>query len=173
MANWCWNNIEFTGEEKNVENLYKLFQKTVDMQEKTEQAQILFGLEGHIDGYMFDIGDINLENCWLSLSFQSRWSPIPNDMVRIAELFDLQFNYDYEESGMGLHGKYTFKITDGEGTLYEQCASQNDIEKCRFKEEGDEEDEESGFDFEKLEAIIENMPMTSILITRANNKPVS
>jgi hypothetical protein len=168
MPNWCWNNVEFTGEQKNVENLCKLLEKTVDMQEKTGMGQLLFGLDGSIDGYMFDICNIDSDEGWVSLAFQSRWSPIPNDIVRIAELFNLQFTYDYEESGMGLFGKYTFEIIDGEGTLYEQAASEKDIKECTFKEEGDEDDEETGFNYEKLETLIENTSMTSLSVTRIN-----
>jgi len=168
MPNWCWNNVEFTGEQKNIENLCKLLEKTVDMQEKTGMGQLLFGLDGSIDGYMFDICNIDSDEGWVSLAFQSRWSPIPNDIVRIAELFNLQFTYDYEESGMGLFGKYTFEIIDGEGTLYEQAASEEDIKECTFKEEGDEDDEETGFNYEKLETLIENTSMTSLSVTRIN-----
>lgn len=168
MPNWCWNNVEFTGEQKNVENLYKLFEKTIDIQEKTGMGQLLFGLEGSIDGYMFEISNLDSDEGWISLSFQSRWAPIPNDIVRIAELFNLQFTYSYDESGMALYGKYTFEIIDGEGTLYEQSASEEDIKECTFKEEGDEDDEETGFDYEKLESFIENASMESHSITRIN-----
>jgi len=166
MPNWCWNNVEFTGKQKNVENLSKLIDKTIEMQEKTGMGQLLFGLEGSIDGYMFDICNVDSGEGWLTLSFQSRWAPIPNDIVRIAELFDLQFTYDYEESGMALFGKYTFEIIDEEGTLYEQSASEEDVKSCQFKEEGDEDDDETGFDYEKLETLIENASLESHSITR-------
>ena len=168
MPNWCWNNVEFTGKEKNLNNLSKLIDKTIEMQEKTGEGQLLFGLEGSIDGYMFDICNVDSGEGWLTLSFQSRWAPIPNDIVRIAELFDLQFTYDYEEGGNALHGKYTFEIIDGEGTLYEQSASEEDVQACHFKEENDEEEEETGFDYEKLEMLIENTSMTSLSVTRIN-----
>ena len=168
MANWCWNNVEFTGEQKNVENLYKLFEKTIDMQEKTGHGQILFGLDGSIDGYMFEISNLDQGDNYLTLSFQSKWSPIPNDIVRIAELFNLQFTCDYEESGNGIYGKYTFEIIGDERNLYEQCASEEDIKECTFKEEGDDDDEETGFDYDKLETIIESSPMESCPITRVN-----
>ena len=168
MPNWCWNTIEFTGEQKNIDNLSKLIDKTVEMQEETGMGQLLFGLEGSIDGYMFDITNVDSDKGWIMFSFQSRWAPIPNDMVRIAELFDLQFTYEYEESGMALHGKYTFEIINGEGTLYEQAASEEDIKSCQSKEEDDEDDDETGFDYEKLETLIENTSMEAQSITRIN-----
>ena len=139
MPNWCWNNVEFTGEQKNVENLYKLFEKTIYMQEKTGYGQLLFGLDGSIDGYMFEISNLDQGDNYLTLSFSSRWAPIPNDIVRIAELFDLQFTYSYDEPGMDLYGKYTFEISDGEKSLYEQSPTQDEIDECRFREEDDDE----------------------------------
>lgn len=166
MSNWCWNNVEFTGEQKNIDNLSNLFEKTIDIQEKTGQGQLLFGIEGSIDGYMFEISNVDQGENYLILSFQSRWSPIPYDIVRIAELFNLQFTYSYDEGGMSLYGKYTFEINDGEGTLYDQSPNDDEIDECRFQEEGDDEDEKSGFDYEKLESLIESCKMEAQPITR-------
>jgi len=163
MPNWCWNTVQFTGEQNNLENLNKLLHKTVEMQEKTGMGQILHGIEGSLDGYMFDISDVDLGDEYLSLSFQSRWAPIPNDIVRIAELFNLQFTYSYDESGMALYGKYTFEIIDGESYLSEQVASDADIESSKIY---DESGEEEGLDYEKLEACIESNEMFSQSITR-------
>lgn len=168
MPNWCWNNVEFTGEQKNVENLYKLFEKTIDMQEKTGHGQLLFGLDGSIDGYMFEISNLDQGDNYLTLSFQSRWAPIPNDIVRIAELFDLQFTYSYDEGGMELYGKYTFEISDGEKSLYEQSPTADQIDECRFREEDDDEDCPSGFNYDALENFIESSPMESCQVTRVN-----
>ena len=167
MPNWCWNTIEFNGEQKNLDNLAKLLEKTVDVQNKTGLGQLLHGLEGAIDGFMFDIS-YDLGDGFLNLSFQSRWSPIVNDVVRIAELFGLTFVYDYEESGMNIFGKYTFEYEDGEdeGYLYDQAASDADVESCRYKLEDDEEDDESGFNYEKLEDIISNLEMRGVDVTR-------
>jgi hypothetical protein len=171
MANWCWNNVHFTGKQKNLEKLSQLIDKTIEMVEKTGQGQILFGLEGSLDGYMFDISNEDLGEDYLVLSFQSRWAPIPNDIVRIAELFNLEFTYDYEESGMGLFGKYTFKIIDEESTiLYDQSASEEDIKSCQYKLEGDEDDEETGFNYDKLETIIEDAPMMVIPTLKINER---
>ena len=168
MPNWCWNTVQFTGKQNNLENLNKLLHKTVEMQEKTGMGQILHGIEGAIDGYMFDISDVDLGDEYLSLSFQSRWAPIPNDIVRIAELFNLNFTYSYDESGMAMYGKYTFTydVNDEESVLYEQAASEEDIESCRYKENEDDEDDYSGFDYEKLEELIDESSMCEVPITR-------
>jgi hypothetical protein len=168
MPNWCWNTVQFTGKQNNLENLNKLLHKTVEMQEKTGMGQILHGIEGSLDGYMFDISDVDLGDEYLSLTFQSRWAPIPNDIVRIAELFDLQFTYSYDEGGMALYGKYTFEIIDGEGNLYEQSVTEKQVSECTFMEDDDDEDCPSGFDYEKLEGFIESASMESCQVTRVN-----
>ena len=171
MPNWCWNNVTFEGEEKNLENLNKLFEKTIDIQNKTGSGQLLFGLEQAIDGYMFEIQIQDMYPGYLSISFQSRWAPIPNEIVRIAELFNLQFECEYEEGGMNIYGKYTFEYEDDEkeGVLYEQFASEEDVDSCRYKEEDDdpdEPDEMSGLNLEKLESIIKHNEMHGRSITR-------
>jgi len=170
MPNWCWNTVEFTGEEKNLNNLSKLLDKTIKMQEITGNGELLFGLEGSIDGYMFNINNVDSDEGWLNFSFESKWSPIPNDIVRIAELFNLQFTYEFEESGNGIYGKYTFEIIGDEGNLYEQSPTEEQINECRFQEEDDDEDCPSGFDYEKLEGFIESASMESCQITRVNEK---
>lgn len=166
MPNWCSNTVIFTGEKKNLKNLNKLLHKTADIQEKTGQGQLLHSLEGFIDGYMFYIGSIDLEEDCLRFSFDSKWNPIPNDIIRIAELFNLEFTYDYEECGMGLYGKYTFEINDDENCLYEQMASDEDINLCKtFDENGEEE----SMNYEKLEECISHVEMYSRDIIRLSN----
>jgi hypothetical protein len=134
MPNWCNNYVTFSGEEKNIENLKKLIDKTIEQEKKTYRGQLLFGLEGELDGYMFNLN--NNENG--SITFESRWSPIPQDMVRIAQLFDLTFTYEYEESGNNLYGCYTY---DSEGYLYDQYLQDEEINACRIKDEDDDPDD--------------------------------
>jgi hypothetical protein len=171
MANWCSNHVCFTGEEKNIENLNKLFEKTIDMEKKTEHGQILFGLEGVIDGYMCNTEIIESSGDSLCISFESKWGPIPFEIVRTAELFNLKFEYDYEESGNNVHGKYTFIIVNGESILYDQTPTNDEIESCKFHEEGDDPDEMNGFNWEKLESLIEQSDMEPIQIVRIKKQP--
>jgi hypothetical protein len=166
MANWCSNHVCFTGEEKNIENLSKLFEKTIDMEKKTEDGQTLFGLEKVIDGFMFNIEIVDLVEDSLCISFESKWDSIVNDIVRIAELFNLTFEYDYEEGGNNIYGKYTFTHEEGYPILYNQIPTEAEIESCKFHEEGDEPDEKNGFDWELLESLIEQSSMEVIQIKR-------
>jgi hypothetical protein len=166
MPNWCSNTIEFRGDKKSIDAVRRLLERTIEMADKTNKGQILFGLEGAIDGYMFNpyVNDEDFD--FIIIMFDSKWYPIPNDMVRIAEVFNLSFEYDYEESGNGIYGKYLFD----EEELLDQHATDPDIESCRFKEHDDEDGDMSGFDYEKLYSIIEHSPTTGVQIHRINEK---
>lgn len=162
MPNWCHNVITCEGKKENIKNLKRLLRKTIEIQNKTGYGELLFGLEGSIDGYMFDIEIQTSCKEALVFSFQSRWAPIPNDIVRIAEIYDLTFEYVYEEGGMELYGKYIYE----EGSLEEYALSEDQIEACKTPE--DPEDEESGYiDYEQIELTLnELVDGVSVEITR-------
>lgn len=167
MANWCWNCVSFSGKEKSIENLNKLLDKTIEQEAKTDSGQLLFGLEGELDGYMFSLDNSNYE----SITFESRWSPIPQEMVRIAQLFDLTFTYEYEEGGNGLYGCYTY---DEDGRLYDQCLSDSEVAECRCKDEDDDPDdpdEMSGIDYEAIWDMVNNAEMNGIEIHSSLKQP--
>jgi len=167
MANWCWNCVSFTGEEQNLKSFTKLMDKTIQQEEKTKLGQLLFGLEGELDGYMFQIVWANEGD---SITFESRWSPIPQEMVRIAQLFDLEFTYEYEESGSSLYGQYTYE----NGHLYDQQLSDDEIDSCRIKDEEDDPDdpdELNGFDHEKCWDLVNQTDMELIDIHSSLKQP--
>lgn len=167
MANWCSNTVIFSGSEKNLENLSKLMNKTIELQKLNDwNGQILFGLEGILDGYLFDI---RYEDC--VLYFESKWITLPNEMVRIAQLFDLTFIYEYSEFGSELYGKYTY---DSDGNLYDQCLNDDDIDQCRIKSDDDLDDEEynlSELDYNKIDELINLCNMECVEIHKSLNQP--
>ena len=166
MPNWCCNTVEFRGDKKSIEVVGRLLERTIEMADKTNEGQVLFGLENVIDGYMFNPYVNDEDENYIILIFESRWNPIPNDMVRIAEVFDLSFEYDYEESGNHIYGKYLFN----DGELTDQCPTEDELATCLYKEEDDEDDEMSGFNYEKLYGIIERASPNGIPIIRINEK---
>lgn len=130
MPNWCSNNVTFTGDEKNLNRFQKVLEKTIEIQSLHGNGEILFGLENALDGYMFWIqtSDTGI------ISFESRWAPIPQDIVRIAQLFDLEFEYEYEESGCDLYGKYTYE----NGMLMCQSLNDEEIKTCQVPVENED-----------------------------------
>jgi len=169
MANWCSAIVEFRGEKKSIDIVKRLFDKTIEIADKTHEGQILFGLEGAIDGYMFNLYNLDFsdDDDWINIQFETKWAPIPNDIVRIAETFNLTFTYEFEESGNEIYGKYHF---DGE-YLTVQRPTDEEIQSCRYKLEEDEDDEDlGGFDFEKMFDIIEHSEHEGEQIKRINEK---
>jgi hypothetical protein len=167
MPNWCNNYVTFSGEEKNIENLKKLIDKTIEQEKKTYRGQLLFGLEGELDGYMFNLNN----NANASITFESRWSPIPQEMVRIAQIFDLTFEYEYEESGNNLYGCYTY---DSEGYLYDQYLQDEEINACRIKDEDDDPDdpdEISGIDNDAIWDMVANADRHGVEIHSSLKQP--
>lgn len=152
MANWCSNTIHFTGDEKNIKTLTRLFEKTIEVQEKTRLGQILYSLEGVADGYMFDISINETETDSLSITFESKWSPLPDDMLRIAQFLNVDFEYTYDESGMELYGKCIY--SDGELRSVE--LDQEQIDSCKYPcEEPDEDYQE--IDYDKLYDLLDSL----------------
>lgn len=158
MPNWCSNNVTFTGLEENLNKFQRLLEKTIEIQNLHGNGEMLVGLEGVLEGYMFWI---NTSDTGV-ISFESRWAPIPQDMVRIAQMFDLEFEYEYEESGCDLYGRYTYEA----GMLMCQCLSEEEADSCKTY---DAEEELHDVDYEKLwdlvnEADVEGVGLHSSLI---------
>lgn len=151
MPNWCSNNVTFTGTEENLNKFQRLLDKTIKIQESHGNGEMLIGLDGVLDGYMFWIHTANTG----VISFESRWNPIPQDIVRIAQLFDLEFEYEYEESGCDLYGKYTYE----NGMLMCQCLSEEEADSCKTY---DKDEEIYDFDYDKLWDLVEEADGESV-----------
>jgi hypothetical protein len=151
MPNWCSNNVTFTGNEENLNRFQRVIEKTIKIQESHGNGEILFSLENAIDGYMFWIqtSDTGV------ISFESRWNPIPQDMVKIAQLFDLEFEYSYEESGCDLYGTYTYQ----DGMLMCQSLTEDEIEMCKVQ---NEDEDFHDVDYDKLWDLVEQADGVSV-----------
>lgn len=151
MPNWCSNNVTFTGTEANLNNFQRCLDKTIEIQDSHGNGEMLVGLEGVLDGYMFWIQTTDTG----IISFESRWEPIPQDMVRIAQLFDLEFEYEYEESGNSIYGTYTYQ----NGMLMNQCLDEEEIDSCK---EYSEEEDSNETDYDKLWDLVEEADCESV-----------
>lgn len=151
MPNWCSNNVTFTGTEANLNNFQRLLDKTIKVQESHGNGEMLIRLEGVLDGYMFWIQTTDTG----VISFESRWNPIPQDIVRIAQLFDLDFEYEYEESGCDLYGKYTYE----NGMLTCQCLDEDEANSCKTY---NKDDDIHDVDYDKLWDLVEEADCESV-----------
>lgn len=162
MANWCSTQIEFSGSKKNIKNLHQLFERTVEMQNIKGEGQLLFGLEGVIDGYMFSIEYDLIDDDYFQVTYESKWNPLPHDMVRIAQMFKLTFISTYQEEGNQLYGVYNF---DGTNLSY-KTLSDEELEACKYVVEdyGSDDDVYTEIDYEKAEDFLDNKSFESMEI---------
>lgn len=162
MANWCSNQIDFSGSKKNIKNLHQLFERTVEMQNKTGQGQLLFGLEGVIDGYMFSIEYDLINDDYFQVTYESKWNPIPHDMVRIAQMLKLTFISNYQEEGNQLYGVYNF---DGTNLLY-KTLSDHELDACKYVvgDNGDDDEVYTEIDYEMADDFLDNKSFESMEI---------
>tara|TARA_R110000772_G_scaffold17332_4_gene48368 strand:+ start:593 stop:1123 length:531 start_codon:yes stop_codon:yes gene_type:complete len=130
MANWCRNDIQFEGEQKNIDRVQKVFQKMMDIEERTNQGQRFLLIEKNTDlNYLFDIVfDEGSEN----LSFETKWSPDPKQFIIIAQMFNVSFTYSAEEMGNNIYCEY--KYNPEENILYDRELGGEDFENARVCE---------------------------------------
>jgi len=104
MPNWCINDVFFKASDENLQALKELFCKM-----KTKQKQDLCGqLPPFIEaeaGYFFDI-DFEDED---RLHYQTRWKPNIEILQQIADKYNADFFYSYEESGNCIYGEATYE----------------------------------------------------------------
>tara|TARA_R110000737_G_scaffold340317_1_gene363108 strand:+ start:21 stop:698 length:678 start_codon:yes stop_codon:yes gene_type:complete len=125
MPNWCWNNLEVSGDEK---QLQKFVEKSLVKEEhslvKSRLEHDNFSFEGTLprgdrkDWYEWSIANwgtkwdacepnINHDDIdYFSVSFESAWGPPIQWIDNIMQDFpDLSFTLEYEEPGMCFGGR--------------------------------------------------------------------
>ena len=157
MANWCGNNVIFSGE--NVDKVDELFTKLME-----EQADKGFGVrpdweacEKHDALYMFYIDKHDSG----SYRFETKWAPAINTIFLIGRRFKVAFEMEWDECGMGLYGKMIFSpdmpdvvmMADASGTNFRY-----DHDKDMYIYNGEEYESE----YEFMDDVIEKTPLSPI-----------
>ena len=116
MPNWCWNHLEVSGDEK---QLQEFVEKSMNAHKETE-----FSFEGTLPrgdredwynwsldnwGTKWDAYEPNIDHNdinYFAVSFESAWSPPTTWIKNIMKDFPgLQFTLEYEEPGMCFGGR--------------------------------------------------------------------
>lgn len=113
MANWCYNTVEFTGEEIAVKKIMELFASMEQKENETKVGQLPDFITCD-DGYFFSLCGYS-EN---SLSYETKWSPNIGNVVEIAKKFDVNFIMTYEELGSNIFGKAIYTAGNDEVVDY-------------------------------------------------------
>ena len=123
MANWCRNDIQFEGEQKNIDSVQKVFQKMIDIEARTNQGQRFLLIEKSANlNYLFNIC---FNEGGENLSFETKWSPDPKQFIIIAQMFNVSFTYSAEEMGNNIYCEY--KYNPEENILYDRELSGEDF----------------------------------------------
>lgn len=152
MANWCSNTVVFEGEPEAIKQIQQLFQTMKTKEEKDEQGQLPDFVPDTDGGYFFNIywndGDEGI------YQYETKWSPNPEVLKKIAEYYKVDFVQDYEEMGNCVYGRTTF----ADKLLTDIYLNDKEFEQYEFDEEKDSyhfEGEEYDSDCEILETLLE------------------
>lgn len=140
MANYCWNWAKITGPKETLDIIEERFKKYDEMDDFTftEFSRMVLGLDpevipehetlGAAFGRMYTYGtkwwDFNIDRGdeWLELCGDSAWAPPLGLLTKMTEVFDVEIEGEYSESGNDFGGFYTIEdgvCNDREMTYFE------------------------------------------------------
>ena len=150
MANWCSNSVAFEGNETALEQVRLEFIKMQILENEENCGQLPEFILDKKRGYFFDI---LLEDGGCIFNYQTRWSPNTEVLTQIAERFNVDFVYHYEEIGNQIYGVSVYSNNE----LTEICLEEEDFEQYDYNEETDTyffEEKNYESDFEILEILL-------------------
>src|SRR4051812_13054213 len=117
MANWCFNHVRFHCSEWVMGELEKLFMKMAKKEKKENVGQLPDFISA-ATGYLFNIR-------WEDhvLCYDTKWCPNIEIIQRIADLYQSDFDYSYEELDMHVYGEYLYQ----HGQLIDICLDDADF----------------------------------------------
>lgn len=103
MANWCFNMVQFEGDTHQIKEVEQLFAAMAAREQKQQCGQLPDFAKQH-NGYFFSIR-------WEEdvLYYETKWCPNTEQLLIIADHFNVGFIHDYEESGMQIYGQSTYR----------------------------------------------------------------
>lgn len=131
MANWAQNWVTFSGEEVKLNQVKALFKAMEIKGKETNEGQIPPFVKQPIQDYFFEIYADETD----TVSYATKWSPNVEDLIVIANHFDLNFISTYEETASSIFGKAVFTSGNTEAKFYD--LDNEDFDLYQFNEEGD------------------------------------
>lgn len=140
MANHCWNWVHFTGKKENLQKLvdglekakslnqesggliwYKTFYTALGSKPPEESADVYeeFGSK------WYDPIDIDFDGESVTIAGPSAWSPVSEFFLKLSQVYELEFESEFEEPGSDFGGYFSGKngeITDDRTYTYTQYA---------------------------------------------------
>lgn len=148
MANWCFNNVTFTGPQENLQTLLKILEDMSKRCNETGQGVIPILQESSEDSYFFNISvedenvneDRDVDEIFIQIRYDTKWSPNPENLKWIAMKFEIDFVQEYEEGGNKLYGQYRLLQSDDseeDSILQHRYLTDEEHDQCMFLESDD------------------------------------
>ena len=121
MANWCFNNISFSGRCKNFIKQLKKHDYNSCGFEIVKGGRCVFDLQEVDDGIF---------------QFESKWIPPNEELLQRAKKGRFSFENDFEELAMNIYGK---AIYDAETDSYQEwCLPDEVFDRIDYTDDGDQ-----------------------------------
>lgn len=116
MANWCNNQLYFTGEEAKVKEVTALFIAMEKEGNKTHEGQKPFFIPEVVQDWFFDIQASASDE---QISFSTKWSANIEDCILVAKHYGLNFELNYQESSNNIFGKAIYTAENEEPEIFD------------------------------------------------------
>lgn len=151
MANWCSNNVTFTGRKESTDKIVQLFQTMTVQEKKNGEGQIPDFVQGK-DGIFFEIYQNETDEC--SFQYETKWCPNIEFLYLISDHYNAEFVLEYAELGCCVFGRTTYQNQ----VLEDVYLDFSDFDKYCYNEETETyhfEGETYNSDLEILEILLE------------------
>lgn len=151
MSNWCSNSVDFRGKRENLSSLLKVFKEMRRRCDELSEGVIPVIQEGATDGYYFyiSIDDDNVDDeaadtdeLFVTVRYETKWSPNPKNVEWLARKMDVDFVQDYEESGNLVYGQYRLVNTsvdeDDTPVLEHRFLTNDEYQSCKYITDSEE-----------------------------------
>lgn len=125
MANWCYNVVQFSGDEQKIKEIDALFNEMSEREKQAREGQLPPFVEADT-GYMFDI---YVQDGYIS--YETKWVPNTAVLVQIADHFQTGFIHEYQEPSMYIYGEATYQ----EGELSDVSLDDEDINRFHYEDD--------------------------------------
>ena len=129
MANWCWNTVDFKGNEETLKQIKAFFAEMAAKEEQEKQGQ-LPAFFPERSGYMFNIFCEGY-----GFGYETKWAPNVEVIKAIADHFKAGFQMNYEELMMQVYGECSYD----KGILTDIFLDDEDFSQYDLNEEDGEE----------------------------------
>lgn len=122
MANWCFNNVNFEGPRKNLQQLLKILTDMEARAIETGMGVVPIIQDAPEDGYFFNISvedenvneESEVDNPFIQIRYDTKWNANPENVKWLALKFEVDFIQEAAESGNKIYEHFRLNHGDVE-----------------------------------------------------------